>query len=156
MFRTLALLLTLLFTSNSYAMVNITNESKLIKHFSIKYKKDSSYVKTIISKVKLEAAKYKIDPYLVLAVIEHESSFNAKAKNGSSTGLMQINLKAPLNKKLLRNRDPYSIDTNINVGVEVLRFCRDVDKRPMLVCYRGSDNGYSKKVASTASKLKRI
>ena len=88
-----------------------------------------------IAKVVWEvAAHYEIDPYLVLAIIEVESSYNPRAVGGAGEyGLMQ------LHPKYHRLRAPFSIKENIWRGVAYLKECRARTRRALgkyfYVCY---------------------
>ena len=51
------------------------------------------------------STKHRIDPYIVLAVIQKESGFKVRATNGKSKGLMQP-IKYKETVKLLEGKSP--------------------------------------------------
>jgi soluble lytic murein transglycosylase-like protein len=66
------------------------------------------------------ADRYKVDPSLVMAVIEVESAFNAKAvSSAGAIGLMQL---MPMTAKRFGVKDPYDPIQNLHGGVQYLRF----------------------------------
>ena len=74
--------------------------------------------------IKEEAKNNNIDPYLVLAIIKTESSFNAKATSSKNAkGLMQM-IESTANEvndrinayKDIENTDIYEVDINIELG----------------------------------------
>lgn len=72
----------------------------------------------------LEADRARLDPLLVLAVIEVESRFDATARSGAGAiGLMQV-LEPTLRSELARDGlegDPHDSTTNVRAGVRYLR-----------------------------------
>ena len=75
--------------------------------------------------------KYEVNSILVLALIMHESGCDELEDNGADVGLMQINLEVHCGSKGLSSdiekcreelKDP---ETNIDVGVEILRWSYD-------------------------------
>jgi hypothetical protein len=87
-------------------------------------------IKDTVQKV---AAKYNIDPNVVLAIIEIESSFNPKATGSiGEIGLMQLHPKYFPNAK-------YEIEANIEVGVQHLLYwkkrCPTKKNKTYVNCY---------------------
>jgi soluble lytic murein transglycosylase-like protein len=80
----------------------------------------------------LEADRAQLDPLLVLAVIEVESSFDAGARSGAGAiGLMQL-LEPTLRSELARHGlegDPEDPVTNVRAGVRYLRRLMDAFPR---------------------------
>lgn len=78
-----------------------------------------STAKQIASSVKKHANKHNLDPNLVLRIMHVESRFDPKAKSWhGAIGLMQIIPK--YHKDLIRGRSLFNIETNIEVGVQIL------------------------------------
>lgn len=75
--------------------------------------------------VQTEAARYRLEPEFVYALVAAESNFDAAARNGEARGLLQIK---PAAWRTVSSR-PYEPDvwdwrTNLRVGVEYLAWCR--------------------------------
>jgi len=71
------------------------------------------------------AARYRVEPSFVYALVAAESNFNATARNGEARGLLQ--LKPAAWKQV--SRDPYEPTvwnwrTNLATGVDYLAWCR--------------------------------
>ncbi|MBE5969734.1 MAG: lytic transglycosylase domain-containing protein [Lachnospiraceae bacterium] len=70
-----------------------------------------------------------IDPFLIIAIIDTESSFNPKAQNGTCLGMMQIN--ADVHQGLLEamgGNDFYNPYQNITVGMKLIKAYLDTGK----------------------------
>ena len=82
-----------------------------------KYKVPDTYAKSIVDKVYDNSNK--VDPHLILAVIQVESQFDYKAQNPSGAkGLMQVIPKWHQDK--IQKRDIFDPAVNIHVGAAVL------------------------------------
>jgi len=151
---------------------------------SIKSAEDTIYLKALILQPKLDYALareiaasihkhapiYRISPNLVLAMIEVESNFNAKAtSNVGALGLMQ--LMPVWKEKQGITCDLFKVDCNIKHGMQVFSFYEmeyGQDLEMALTAYnrgpsrvdsalsRGSNprNGYAKKIIKTYESLK--
>lgn len=103
-----------------------------------------------------QGAKHKIDPLLIIALINKESTFNKKARNKSkASGLMQV---IPYwHKDKINGRNIFSVNVNIEVGTIILKDCLEKHRQkiqPALRCYSGgANNKYFKDVMSTRKKL---
>ena len=67
------------------------------------------------------AEQYGIEPELIMAIIEAESSGDIEAENGPCKGLMQVN--AELHSERLNElgiTDIWNADSNIHAGVDIL------------------------------------
>lgn len=108
--------------------------------------------------VKSISEEFKVDMYVLLAIMRVESAFSVTAKNGSNTGLMQINLR--FHKPKFPNSNYTNVRENIRVGAIVYRDCLkrskgSVDKA--LTCYNGNaDPKYSSKVRKSVRELKAL
>lgn len=99
----------------------------------------------IVTAVFTNAQRYSIDPFLIMAVMRQESRFKPNVRNRyGATGLMQIVPRFHRDK--LRGRSPFNIDTNIEVGTQILADCLDDNKgriHPALKCYSGNARNYA-------------
>jgi len=89
------------------------------------------------------AKKYGMDPDLIMSVIQQESRFDPKARNGNCVGLMQMSTRWHANRaKRLGVKDFYDPYSNILLGVdyisEIYSGCKDM--RLTLMIY---NMGYS-------------
>lgn len=89
-----------------------------------------------------ECEKHDIDPALVIAIIERESSFTANAVNGAGTtfGLMQIKKDRHENRmKKLNCTDLFNPVQNVKVGIDYLAEMKNQDKGILwtLMAYNG-------------------
>lgn len=150
--RMLLLLFVLLFSSAGHS-----NQIPLSEYLSsIKVSKsDTDVVLSVISSNSLYENIPGMDVYLLLAIMEQESTYRHKvrAKSGS-LGLMQIVPR--WHKDKIRNRnimDPY---VNVEVGIRVYSDCyrRFKDQTKALTCYNGGGTkNYAKRVLTKRSKL---
>ncbi len=113
-------------------------------------------IETIVKHAFYNSSKHMIDPFLILAVIKHESRFNKKALNKSAKGLMQI---IPYwHKDKIANRNVLNIATNIEVGSQILKDCSEKTNGNItktLNCYRGlTDRKYVAKILKTRKELR--
>lgn len=121
-------------------------------------KVDPSDVNSIVAEVFEQGAKHKIDPFLIIALINKESTFNKKARNKSSaSGLMQV---IPYwHRDKIKGRNIFSVKVNIEVGAKVLKDCLDKHSqkiKPALKCYSGgAGSKYFRDVTFTRSLLRK-
>jgi len=88
------------------------------KHFS----KLNPVYSEIVNKVWDHSLAQNIDPDLVMAVIEIESSYNIMAvSNKDCKGLMQINVKVWKKELKIEESKIFDIDYNIMLGIEILK-----------------------------------
>jgi len=131
------------------------------------FKEDSSIEDVVNRASKL----YKLDPKLVMAVIEAESNFNPKALSPKGAmGLMQL---MPDTAREMGVRDPFDVEENIMGGVKYLNYLSEkykgnlelvlaaynagpgaVDKYGGIPPYKETQD-YVRKVLSIYRKLKR-
>lgn len=108
-------------------------------------------VKRIVNAVFKESDKQNVDPFLIVAVLGVESTFNPSASNKSGArGLGQVIPKWHRDK--IRGRDIMNIETNVEVSTQVFVDCLDKGKNSI---YKAS-GCYSSNAKNFASKLKRI
>lgn len=143
---------------------NFFNERGSAKQFAVEWitgtntKGTSSDIIKIVEAAFAQGIKHKIDPFLILALINKESTFNKKAKNKSkASGLMQV---IPYwHRDKINGRNIFSVDVNIEVGTQVLKDCLDKHSQKIdraLRCYSGgASKVYNREVMSTRNKLRR-
>lgn len=75
----------------------------------------------IMQKIRLTARKYGVDEYLALALVQHESNFNPRAKSRTgAVGLFQLTGSAV---RQLGVKKTYDVDKNIEYGTRYLKWC---------------------------------
>ena len=116
---------------------------------------DSEKIKDIVFKL---ADDNQINPFVVLSIISVESGFRMNAKNGSNTGLMQINLK--YHKSKFPTRNYLDMEQNLTVGFTILKECVDRNAGNIaraLRCYNGYGNTeYVSKVQKTMAQISKL
>ena len=121
----------------------------------------------IVRAVTKYGAMYKIDPLLIMAIIEHESNYAVLAlSNTGALGLMQILPRWHIDKIIAlgggKYLNLYDIDTNVHLGsqffAEKLRDTRDTGKA--LARYYGGESkateDYMKNVMNRYSRMKSV
>ena len=123
-----------------------------------------------ISYIENAASEYHLCPEMIEAIIEHESSGQANAINGSCKGLMQVNVPYHMERMhrlgVSNIYDPYS---NIVVGCDYLAelFEEYDDIGTVLMVYNGSSNAidrgeagkytdYAEKIIERSMELERL
>lgn len=123
------------------AMVNLVMESS-------DYQVQRPEAIRIVNAVFSNAEKQGLDPFLILSLIKQESKFRVNARSSyGARGLMQIVPRFHRDK--LRGRSPVNIETNIEVGTQILADCLDNKRgnlRKALRSYSGSANNYYAKL----------
>lgn len=130
------------------------SQASMIDHMVTNYKVPKNTAVEINTSVTNNAKAYGVDKYILFAIIEKESSYQPKARNRSSIGLMQVNIAAH-EKKFGSVQQLYNINNNIKAGAMILAACKKSSK-DSLSCYHGAKNGYSKRITMTANKLKKM
>lgn len=133
---------------------------QLAKHLSEKYKKPYQATREVVDLAWREADKHEhISPELVLAVIQKESSLNAKAASSyGAKGYMQV-VKRFHAEKLAKNESLTDPKVNIRVGTEILQEYTNLKKgnlRDALAKYSGNARGYADFVLTEEKRLKKI
>ena len=120
--------------------------AKIANYYAAKYRRNADYLLEIVENTFTAAENYKLSPFILLAIISHESNFLRTAKNPSGAeGLMQV--MTPVHKKRFEEyggvQTTYIPEVNIRVGATILRDCIDIMKsvRGGLQCYAGTVNG---------------
>lgn len=98
----------------------------------------------------IEGKKRNIDPFLIISLMNTESKFRPWAKSHEGArGLMQVIPRWHQDK--IKGRNINHIETNIEVGTQVLADCLDKRKgniKKALQCYSGGARNYAAKLKS--------
>lgn len=155
----LVLLSTLCFIPNAIADNNTTAMTHAVSWINGKQTKVAPVdVETIVSAAFEQGAKHKIDPFLILALIKKESTFNKKARNKSkASGLMQV---IPFwHRDKINGRNIFSVKVNVEVGTQILKDCLNKYSQkihPALKCYSGgASNKYMREISLTQNNLRK-
>ena len=106
--------------------------------------------------------KYKQDPYVIAAIIVHESTVNAKAvSKGGDYGLMQVRWKVHEKAikaeypKVKKASDFFDAKTNVFFGTRIFSECaaKSKDTRGALMLYSGGGTKVTAKVMNTVKEL---
>jgi len=93
----------------------------VVKYISNKYHKDEQLIQQYVNITVAEATKHNIDPLLILAMIETESSFNTRAYNQSGAmGLMQVIPRYHPDLVTQYHQTLFDPDMGITTGIQVL------------------------------------
>ena len=151
--------------------VNQTNleeefeKTRVAKWISRKYKVSNEAVREIVEISFSAGGDFEVDPYVVIAVIAIESSFNPLAESSAGAlGLMQV---MPLiHRKKFEKYGGFdkSLDVKVNVyvGTEILKnfYLRYGNYQRALLAYVGvsqnSNSSYPKKVLRIRDRLKKL
>ena len=122
-----------------------------------KQKVERSVAEVIVASVLKHAREKNIDPFLIVSLIKNESSFNPRAKSSyGAQGLMQVVPRFHRDK--IAGRSILNIDTNVEVGTQVLGDCLLRHKgviRLALKCYSGGARNYTEKLSRSYKDIKR-
>lgn len=132
-------------------------------YLSRAYRVPRSRIEQIIE-ASIEAGRQNdIDPLLLLSITAAESTFNPKARNARSgaSGLMQVLPAAHAHRFKKRDGGIFDIETNLQVGAELLRELIDKTgslqrglKHYMGAALLSHDSGYGNRVTREHSRLK--
>ena len=140
-------------------------KTRVAKWISRKYRVSNEAVRQIVEISFSAGDKFEVDPYVVMAVIAIESSFNPLAESGAGAlGLMQV---MPLiHRKKFEQYGGFekSLDVKVNiyVGTEILKnfYLRYGNYQRALLAYVGvsqnSDSSYPTKVLRLRDRLKKL
>ena len=140
-------------------------KTRVAKWISRKYKVSNEAVRDIVEISFSAGGDFEIDPYVVIAVIAIESSFNPLAESSAGAlGLMQV---MPLiHRKKFEKYGGFdkSLDVKVNVyvGTEILKnfYLRYGNYQRALLAYVGvsqnSNSSYPKKVLRLRDRLKKL
>ena len=155
-------------TNSIVSQTNLEKEfekTRVAKWISRKYRVSNEAVREIVEISFSAGDKFEVDPYVVMAVIAIESSFNPLAESGAGAlGLMQV---MPLiHRKKFEQYGGFekSLDVKVNiyVGTEILKnfYLRYGNYQRALLAYVGvsqnSDSSYPTKVLRLRDRLKKL
>ena len=140
-------------------------KTRVAKWISRKYKVSNEAVREIVEISFSAGSDFEVDPYVIIAVIAIESSFNPLAESSAGAlGLMQV---MPLiHRKKFEKYGGFdkSLDVKVNVyvGTEILKnfYLRYGNYQRALLAYVGvsqnSNSSYPKKVLRLRDRLKKL
>lgn len=108
------------------------------------------------------ARKYKQDPYVIAAIIVHESTVNAKAvSKGGDYGLMQVRYRVHEKAikqeypKVKKAEDMFNARTNIFFGTRIFSECasKTTTTQDALMRYSGGSTNLTNKAMATVREL---
>ena len=140
-------------------------KARLAKWISRKYRVSNEAMREIVEVSFSAGDKFEVDPYVILAVIAIESSFNPLAESSAGAlGLMQV---MPLiHRKKFEKYGGFDksldVKVNVHVGTEILKnfYLRYGNYQRALLAYVGvsqsSNSSYPKKVLRLRDRLKKL
>ena len=159
-----ALLAVLVISGNAFAAQSVDPKARNIYQLFTKANpKLSAGTAKNYTDIVIEAGKkYNQDPYVIAAMIVHESTVNYKAvSKGGDYGLMQVRWK--VHEKAIKNEYPkirkatdfFDPKTNIFFGTRILSECAAKSKnlRGALLRYSGGGEKITAKVLNTVKQL---
>ena len=155
-------------SDSNVSQTNLEKEfekTRVAKWIARKYRVSNEAVREIVEISFSAGDKFEVDPYVVIAIIAIESSFNPLAESGAGAlGLMQV---MPLiHRKKFQKYGGFekSLDVKVNiyVGTEILKnfYLRYGNYQRALLAYVGvsqnSNSSYPKKVLRLRDRLKKL
>lgn len=140
-------------------------QQRIARHLAKRYLVSAEAIETVVAAAHRAAARHRLDPLLILAVVAVESRFNPIAESGAGAkGLMQVIPRFHLEKLEEHGGEKAVLDpqANVLVGAAILReyLNRTGDLTAALQLYNGSpqdaDLRYSRKVMSERQRLNRL
>lgn len=147
------------------SFTDIYDAEKIANYYGAKYRRSADYLLPIILHAAAAAKESNVSPFILLAIIAHESNFLHTARNSSGAeGLMQI--MTNVHKKRFEPyggiRMTYVPEVNLKVGATILAECVSIMKsvRGGLRCYAGTintdDGGFVDFVLGEATMIKKM
>ncbi len=127
---------------------SLQEKEPLITYINDKYNIKRNQAAQILAATDEAAETYKVEPTLVLAIIERESGFRLTAKNGSFTGLMQLS-------SILTGRKKLPPRENVKRGTEYLAMHLSKSKSVLVALQKYNGSTKKRQYASAVLKLKR-
>ena len=160
-----AVMLVLMMACTAFAASKTDVREQRIQQLFTKHnpKLEAKTAKTYTGHVMDAAAKYKQDPYVIAAIIVHESTVNNKAvSKGGDYGLMQVRWKVhekAIKKefpKVRKASDMFDARTNIFYGTEIFTYYMkkaNNDVKKGLMGYSAGSEKLTSKVLATVKEL---
>lgn len=152
-----------LYTAFFQGEPELDKQDILAQHISSKFNTPEHVASEIVMSAFAQGEEQDVDPLLILAVVQTESSFNPTAKSGADTGLMQVNTywQAEAIAKLDRPSQLVEPSTNIKIGTEILaKYIAQSNGSEYKGLRRynglGKQNDYPSKVLKNKSELERV
>ena len=146
------------------ALVKTEAAQGLLEHIQVRYSVEKKTAEKIVASVFRHSDEHKVEPALILGIIDRESSFRTDAKSSvGAVGLMQVWPKWHLEKiKEASGTEAklWDADFNIQIGTQILREYLDQSNGRLseaLARYNGSlgkNNGYPTKVLQSRERYK--
>lgn len=139
-------LFTILSAHASIGQSNIV-KAAMVDHITTdsNYKVAGAEALRIVNAVFTNAKRLGLDPYLIFSIIRQESRYKSTAKSSyGAVGIMQVVPRFHRDK--LKGRSPSNIETNIEVGTQILSDCLNRSKGNVynsLRCYSGNARNYA-------------
>ena len=159
-----ALIIVLTFAGSAFAATNDDVKSRNIYQLftRVNPKLAAGTAKKYVEIIMSAAKKYKQDPYVIAAIIVHESTVKANAiSKGGDYGLMQVRWR--VHEKAIKKEYPkvkkasdfLDARTNIFFGTRILSECaaKSKDLRGALLKYSGGGTKVTAKVMNTVKEL---
>lgn len=145
---------------SSQAHALLQRKALLTRHLAQKYRLSDTYVRNIVELAWRESQRHEhVSVELILAVVQKESSFKARAVSSvGAQGLMQV-LARYHPEKLRAGESLYDPRVNIRVGSAILQeylSAHNADMRRALAKYSGGARGYARAILSEVEALKEI
>ncbi len=137
-------------------VANLAQAFTLQEYISKQCPKHCVNADVLTDTVQRAATSHRVNPKILLAIIEVESSFSTRAKNNGSLGIAQIYVRYHRDK--FAGKDFFNVEQNIFAGAKILSDCLRQHKssyQRALACYNGApikSTVYSSKVFKTVKK----
>lgn len=164
-FYVLVLFLTVIIISgqNNEKKLEILKLQNQVNNMNVELQKDKSelkriellkYKETIMNKkhpifskiaevVFKKSKEYKVDPNLIMGLIEVESNFKPYAVSSKGAyGLMQVNYSVWKKELKINTEKIFEIDYNIDLGIKILKMYMDESNGDVLRALHLYNNGY--------------
>jgi len=129
----------------------------LYDHIKVHCKSKCVDSEHLIQAVHDASERVDVDHKVLLAIIQVESAFKPKAKNGSSVGLKQVHLRYHRNR--FTDKKYFDVNQNVLAGAQIYKECLNRAKgvkSKALRCYNGHHLGDPKYVTKVTRAYRQI